>query len=96
MKTVDILIAARKKLVKYGWVQGHYGCEDDGFCALGAIFNASGDNASYTENTAKKYLEAVVGGSIPNYNDNPHRTKADVLAAYDKAIKNARRRHISG
>ncbi len=82
------------------------------YCALGAIGMAQpgiypsprlhdGTVRRYPESTrAYEYLMRVVytehrvGVSL--WNDAPGRTVGEVLAAFDQAIKNAKRRHING
>ncbi len=91
MKTVDVLIQAKKNIVKYGWVQGYMGFKEVGFCSLGAL-----DSACENNERAEAYLQAAAGRDIVGFNDDPLRTKEHVLAVFDQAIKNAKRRHING
>ena len=78
-------------------------------CALGAIGMATPGcypnvraSKKYPENTpAARYLNQVVspdrlGMCIAAWNDAPCRTLDEVLKAFDKAIANAKRRHING
>ena len=37
------------------------------------------------------FRQAICGGAIPDWNDTPGRTKAEVLAAFERAIELARR-----
>jgi hypothetical protein len=80
------LMAARA-LVERGWCQGishdNTGSVDK-YCVLGAIDQASSGDSS----EAKFALRKVVGGIyLADWNDAPERTKADVLAAFDRAIE---------
>lgn len=100
MKTVTILKRARAKIVK-GWCQGHSAIDSRGnlclaetsaavsWCAVGAIFAVSKNDWKYEE-AARDVLEKALGkgqSEIANWNDEPKRTKKQVLALYDKAIR---------
>ena len=89
MTPVQALREAREK-VKKGWCQHAFAIDKHGlrvprdsnsavaFCMTGALDNATGASA---------YLyKAVRGDSVVDYNDSPRRTKAQVLAAFDRAI----------
>ncbi len=106
MKTVDVLIAARKLIsTERKWLRGIL-CEDGRkFCAIGAI-DAVGA-PGHTRRSAERYLDAVTGSPIlfsdrpmrqriMDFNDDYNVSHSDVLAAFDKAIKNAKRRHLFG
>jgi hypothetical protein len=88
MTTLQILKKARERIAK-GWTKGDMRKRvKDGmaYCALGAI-KASGAKA-YAQ--AYPWLQAAVGGeevSVMIWNDSPKRTKGEVLAAFDRAIK---------
>ena len=60
------------------------------FCPLGAIMAAGGAGEGGVT-LAKQALAVAAGlsgdGHIPGWNDRPGRTKAEVLAVFDKAIK---------
>ena len=98
---VKILEKAKKRIArKGGFLKGGLGAwgEPTGpVCMLGALNYASyGEDIERAANgpgcQARKAVEAVVGGDIPNFNDTNKRTQAQVIAAFDKAI--ARRRKI--
>ncbi len=99
MKTVDILIEARK-LIANGWATGTGHRIKGGrhhFCSLGALDRVAGASSE----RAKAYLLAVINdgsfteiAGIAVWNDRS--SKKQVLAGFDKAIKNASRRHING
>lgn len=55
------------------------------FCALGAIIKASGA----LDTDAYNIFRRVIDGSISTFNDDPPRTHAEVLAAFDAAISKA-------
>jgi len=98
-KTVrEVLIAARWILEHNGWTRGNM-CERNGvqsdvfsartgdcFCAMGAIWaTESNEDLRQRSLVALRVFAAV--SSIPYWNDAPGRTKADVLAAFDRAIE---------
>ena len=97
---VKILEKAKKRIArKGGFLKGGLGAwgEPTGpVCMLGALDYAYGEDIEDVDNgpgcQARKAVEAVVGGNIPNFNDTKKRTQAQVIAAFDKAI--ARRRKI--
>ena len=64
------------------------------FCALGAVERASAaGNRWHTRNQATDILRSEgignIAESISLWNDAPHRTQADVIAAFDAAITKA-------
>ena len=96
MTVREQLIAARAK-VDAGWTQGVFARDANGsdlliaqnfegavcFCASGALKAIGAD----TFGPAYKALSAAVGHYfISNWNDEPKRTKEEVLAGFDKAI----------
>ena len=105
MKTVDILVRARRYLKRHGWRQGMLRGHDGSVCALGALYFGGGVKSNDTANhryvanqrkRAIRYLEAVTAPGVHGWNDLPGRLKGEVILAFDRAIKNARRRHING
>ncbi len=99
MTPKEILIAARAKIeAPERWTQGEYarnkrgGCVDENspsaacWCIVGAIGSVSMEQ----QHAAWGPLIAAIGGPanlhIPNWNDAPERTHAEVLAAFDRAI----------
>lgn len=100
MTVADVLRAARKK-IEQGWCQHVYAKDDKGlsvdllsadtacqWCASGAI-HLVGDGNAIAKGHAFRILKQTVGSirSVPRWNDDPHRTQAEVLAAFDKAIE---------
>ena len=63
-------------------------------CAAGAIYCAIYwpiDSCVVRWEDAAKYLRQAIGGlEIPEWNDAPERTQADVLDAFDRAIRVAK------
>ena len=89
-----VLQKARDLLVKKGWIQGGMQSEY-GFCSIGAIMAAarvegrSLDNSNHSYWQAKRALGETISTAIipiPSWNDDPKRTKAEVLAAFDATI----------
>jgi len=83
------LIEARK-LIERGWCQG-----DDEFrgsyCMMGAITRVAPNCSAVF--AADNVLRKVIGefSSVADWNDSPSRTKAEVLAAFDRAVEIAGR-----
>ena len=65
------------------------------FCPIGARFRLQSRWRRTAENKFRAaavqdaFRDAIGGGSIMNWNDKPDRTQAQVLSAYDRAIKTA-------
>ena len=89
MTTKEILIEARKRIERPEcWTQ-HRFQDGDAYCMSGAFFacHAAGPGAI---GEALGHLHAIVGGrSVASWNDDPRRTHAEVLAAFDRAIESA-------
>ena len=94
--STTILVNAKQLLEKVGWVQGTYTkFENDtiiGHCAVGAIFNAFNALNLPTVDPlleARKRFNQITGTGIATsvWNDQPTRTKEEVLAAFDKSIQ---------
>lgn len=103
MNTLQILIEARKLIEKpERWIQHDYARDADGgevtpddsdatcFCMLGALARS----AHAMEHEAHRLpaalvLSTTVGGRVHHWNDDPDRTHAEVLAAFDRAIARA-------
>ena len=62
---------------RYGWRQKKYGNTRTGFCILGALHRAYPDNASYQ--SVKIRIQQTLDKGIPDWNDAPSRTKAQVV-----------------
>jgi hypothetical protein len=100
-KTVrEVLIAARWIQERLGWCQksgylfdGRYRADrahscspPTHCCAWGAIELVQAKRLLLSA-AADEMKEAVRSGDLPEWNDTPGRTKAEVLAAFDRAIK---------
>lgn len=95
METLDVLVRARAE-VEAGWCKSMAVDYGGNVCALGAIETALGASkythtlvAHYDTSGARLALtKALPAGysSVPQFNDDPHTTKADVLALFSRAI----------
>ena len=98
-KTLAALRKAHLRLVTRGWIQGTVR-DVNGFCLLGAVAltaRPDGSECMMTQatgvNLALGYLAEEIGGEpndITSWNDDPDRTKDEVIAKLEAAI--ARRR----
>lgn len=95
MTTLDVLIAARELVARPGgWCQEIDHLDDYGtvaHCAQGAIAWARPSIAA--GRAALDALSVVVGTDYPaisDWNDDPSRTQAEVVAAFDRAIERER------
>ena len=87
MSALALLIEARRLIAVEGWVQGDYWNRDkDAYCARGALMAVSHCQYPEEEVDAWRALEALAGGHLTCWNDEPGRTVEDVLALYDRAI----------
>lgn len=101
MDTVDILKAARAKIARpEDWGKGRrvYDRPKETCCAAEAIEEVAGDPWGFEEfnrrkpafralyNAAGLEWEKKYPDSLPEWNDAPERTHAQVLAAFDLAI----------
>lgn len=88
--TVEILKAARELIRdERHWIKGAFVLfvDDERFyCASGAI-NAVVNDSYYHGMKARNFLREVVGGTVCVWNDKDKRTHAEVLEAFDQAIK---------
>ncbi len=97
--TVEILQAARNKLIESGWQQGHFGAGDGPFCAVGALRRIMLPGGVYAATYGYKespYWLLCRAIGLPNdmalsaWNDTPGRTFSEVIDAYDYAIELAK------
>jgi hypothetical protein len=91
MTTHEVLVKARNLIGRDGWVQRDWGAPGGPRCAVGVISDSGGDGASRI--TARRAVAEAAGveddgwgGAVITWNNAPGRTKAEVLAAFDKAI----------
>ena len=80
----EVLVAARWILERHGWIQ-HALRGPCGFCMRGAM----GSVMCVNEDVRWLALELLPQGCFTGWNDTPGRTKAEVLAAFDRAIESA-------
>lgn len=85
------LLGPAGRLIKRGWCQGSNNRTVKGlvcYYAYGAImatYPGGDERSGYGFSQAISKLSAVVGNCITKWNDDPKRTKAEVLAAFRKA-----------
>jgi hypothetical protein len=79
MTTYDVL-------KKYGWIQHKFGNKETGFCIYGAFLHA---HARVGPKARTKLTNALVKSCLPlsvtEWNDEPSRTKAEVLRVAKRA-----------
>ncbi len=91
------ILQRARNLVRYGWVKGterRATMQGYSFCSIGAI-NAAGKGGTtsltaatriFSEHVPNPYQNTPVG-AIVSFNDAQKTRKADVLRAFDRAIK---------
>ena len=93
MTPKQLLINARHHLVENGWIQGYnYDENSEKCCSFGALYVAlwrSDDRANRGALTGAMIELSKAIGNYPVtwWNDQPERTKEDVIAAFDRAIE---------
>ena len=78
MKAYDVI-------TEYGWQQGDYGDEEDGFCMVGALRHAYGIHAEDYQSAKARVRKQIGGTAITVWNDVRCRTREKVLDALIKA-----------
>lgn len=95
MTVLELLTVARLQ-IEIAWCQGQYERFEGGvrhFCLLGALMPATTPGVLYYG--ATDVLVDVLGQrKLSAWNDDPCRTKEDVLKLYDRAIRMAEERKI--
>lgn len=102
MNTKQVLIGARNLIANVGWCQRSSAVDRAGwrvpydspsacgFCIIGAVGRAAldlgGDRARVVNDTLDA-IELRLGDAIGGWNDDPHRTKSDVLEMFDTLIE---------
>ena len=89
MKPSEILEKAKSLLTEETWGQGSERRAQGKMCAAEAIHSFLVTD-QWSAETAYKRLRDQCDGSIPDWNDTPGRTLAEVHAAFDKAIELAK------
>lgn len=70
---------------RHGWTQGSYGNHDRGFCIWGALLEAFPEPlpmGTFYE-VVDDLEREIQGGRLPHWNDEPDRTKEQVIAALE-------------
>lgn len=85
--TLNNLKTARQRLIEYGWIQGDYGNQDTGFCAVGAVRHACHGawEAAYSLEELRKNMKGPFL-SVVGFNDSPLTDKVAVLDLFDRTI----------
>lgn len=78
-------MTAYEVIQKYGWVQGSIGDCGSGFCLLGAVWEAHGQKGCRFVDDSLLTIGRLIGKDIDSWNDDPKRTKRQVLAVLKKA-----------
>lgn len=95
MTTHEVLVAARNLIDQDGWWQSGHGCSEGEHCVGLALLacgrNDDAERAAYVAFADATGLDVswptgIDVTPIYNWNDDPSRTKAEVLAAFDRAI----------
>lgn len=79
---------AYQVLEKYGWIQKTFGNRDYGFCLAGAITEAypkDKDSNKAFNKLVKLHPRRFADGVVVTWNDNPGRTKKQVVELLKKA-----------
>jgi len=94
MTTKELLISARELIADpRAWIQDAYSYfshhkQIECYCGFGALHAVS--LSTICESDARRRLNAVTAcGDFIKWQDAPHRTHAEVLAAFDRAIEAA-------
>lgn len=97
MSAVADKLREARALIERGWTQGAFARNGSGhavtyesgdascFCVAGALLRATNGFSEFERAVAA--LHAVTRKAIHKWNDAPRRTKAEVVAALDKAIQ---------
>lgn len=86
----EILISARKRIEKpENWIQGAFSnLTQTAFCATGSLLEEGKEYGSTVYARLREAMNLPPNEQICNYNDT--HTHAEVIAAFDKAIEEAR------
>ena len=86
--TLEVLVAARWILVRWGWRQGAYGEGQGPHCVIGALREV--DTESGIMSAAESALCMRLGSNLASFNDAPGRTFGEVLTLLDRTIASKR------
>lgn len=87
MKTSEVLERAHEVIETDGWIQNKLHT-NEGYCAIGALIATN--NISGTGKALQYLTDATHEYDIVHWNNNPVRTKEEVLDAFMAAAKLAR------
>ncbi len=105
MTPLSVLIAARERVATPDrWTRGYWAHDAAGgscgpadaqatcWCSIGAMIAAVAPAGAETMLDARSLFKAANGiNHVPRWNDDPARTHAEVLAAFDLAVELARK-----
>lgn len=98
-KDSEVLECAAKLLEEKGWIQHSYRDDNNQHCVVGAVavckesFMANGSILGYPASNILRANEfPVINGSCSAWNDDPSRTKEEVIAALLSAAEVARQK----
>lgn len=86
--TLYVLQEARKTIAEKGWIQGKFHGDNGEFCLSGAINRVLPMDIDLSDIHYEQRIHDVIGTrNFVRWNDNPSRTKEEVLEMLDKAIE---------
>jgi hypothetical protein len=94
LNDVQKALVEARALIERGWCQNTAHDDMGNHCMLGAVgFVTDHISGSYMFNVVRQVCDAVGGdaAAVVAWNDDPSRTKAEVLNAFDRAIEIAGR-----
>lgn len=101
MNTKDYLVEAKNLILNHGWVQGGYGNERQGYCAVGALTQVQNNLVERGVDETEAFAAFMEADSaiedalrqhgyvtaIPFWNDASGRTREQVLEIFDAAAQ---------
>lgn len=92
-QVADLLDKSIQRLTERGWCQGSFEDKDGRCCALGVMGRVDDfQSTAFTE--AVRYVAMEIGDdmSIIGWNDNPGRTKEEVISLFQKVADEQRKK----
>ena len=81
------LLDAADLIEKKGWIQGANWRPGRGFCVFGAIDRVAKNDGPAFNDAVKRVYSLIEGHGIAKWNDEPGRTKEEVLAMLRRAAE---------
>lgn len=85
-----ILTRAADLIRRYGWVQYQKGNRYEGFCLVGAVINASGEEWRSVPAAHDRLIDTLGSRELAAWNDHPDRTEEEVLELLERASRYAK------